>query len=121
MRPAVQALSVLAAAAAIGSATVAAAPGAAAAGPPVITYRSCFSFTYAIDCEVHWSGGTDPATVAWASGTNSNVSGSRTDPVAHITIAGGNCVPATFYTVKITITDAIGQSVSATLPGRCTI
>lgn len=96
------------------------APSAQAATGPKVTGGSCSETSYAIQCVVAWSGGTDPSSVVWTAVANSSISTYQTNPVTHTSIGAGNCVPGTFYTVKATITDAAGVSISATFGGgRC--
>jgi hypothetical protein len=109
-------LPVTASAAADGTATPAAAP--------TITRAYCGSgITYWIECDAWWEGGTDPAVATWTAVSGAWINRSATDPVARHTIGYGNCIPGSFFVVKVTVTDAAGLSTSTQVPGgrRCPV
>jgi hypothetical protein len=95
------------------------APSAGAATGPTITRGSCGDASFAYTCQLTWTGGTDPSTVAWTAMENDTVSFSQTNAAAHTSVGGGNCVPNGFYEVKATVTDANGLSATTFLGGRC--
>jgi hypothetical protein len=114
-----KALAISVAAATLSAGAIAiAAPVSAAAGP-VITHGSCGSSNFSIQCQITWSGGTDPSTVRWIAVANSSIGGSLTNPSTHSSIGFGNCIPNGFYEVKATVTDAHGLSASTFLGGNC--
>jgi hypothetical protein len=98
---------------------IAAAPTADAATGPVITQASCSESSFFFQCQISWSGGTDPSAVQWAAWANSSIGGSVTNPGTHRSLGEGNCVPNTSYEVKATVTDASGLSASTFLGGHC--
>jgi hypothetical protein len=95
------------------------APSAGAATGPTITRGSCSESSFFFQCQITWSGGTDPSTVRWTALANSSIGGSTTNPAAHTSLGQGNCVPNTSYEVKATVTDANGLSASTFLGGHC--
>ena len=104
-------------------AAVAAAPASpvqAAAGP-TITNSSCSDTSYLATCTISWSGGTPPFTVTWSSiGAPLSSSGGTFSGVTGYSVnVGGQCVPQTFYEVKVTVTDAAGLSATTYAGGRC--
>jgi len=105
-------------------ATTALISAAVAVSPPARSATFQFTRTYCnagstfwISCDAFWEGGADPATALWSNGTNSWVGTTRIDPANHHTWVDGNCIPNTLFTVKVTVTDATGQSITATVPG----
>jgi hypothetical protein len=104
---------------AVVSSLLAVAPSADAATGPTITQASCSESSYFFQCQIGWSGGTDPSAVRWVAVANSSIGGSLTNPAAHSSLSSGNCIPGSSYEVKATVTDATGLSASRFLGGPC--
>ncbi|BCJ68431.1 hypothetical protein [Polymorphospora rubra] len=101
------------------SAAAPAPPSAVASAGPVITSAYCFpGSTYLLSCEARWTGGTDPAVGQWNAVSGGWISSSQTDPVAHVTLGSGNCIPGSFFVIRVTITDAAGLSDTRLVSGR---
>jgi hypothetical protein len=98
---------------------IAAAPSADAATAPTITQGTCSESSFFFQCQISWSGGTDPSTVQWVAWANSSIGNSETNSAAHSSLGEGNCVPNSFYEVKATVTDANGLTASTFLGGHC--
>jgi hypothetical protein len=107
------------AAAGLLSGVIAMAPSASAATGPTITRGSCSESSFFFQCQISWTGGTDPSTVRWTAQANGSIGGSTTNSAAHVSLGQGNCVPNTSYEVKATVTDANGLSASTFLGGHC--
>ena len=96
-----------------------ASPAQAAAGP-TFTYASCGDTSFLTTCEFSWSGGTSPFAVTWSSiESPMSPNGGSFSVTGNSVYVGGNCVPQSFYEVKVTITDAAGLSATAYAGGRC--
>ena len=101
------------------TAATALAPAARAATGPTFTRASCGDTSFLATCTFTWSGGTSPFTLNWTDVKGLSSSGGSGTVAGDSASVSANCIPQSFYEVKMTVTDAAGSSATTFAGGTC--
>ena len=108
----------------LGSAPAAASASASAAVKPAaatlaFTSGRCPEAIYAFGCSASWTGGTSPYTVLWTGVHDAYFYDPAYQTTSQSASVSGDCVPGTFYSVTIKVTDAGGNSILEGMSAPC--
>jgi hypothetical protein len=83
------------------------------------TSGSCPEAIFAFSCTASWTGGTSPYTVQWTGVHDAYFSSPAFQTTGQSASISGDCVPGTFYSVTIRVTDAGGNSIIEGMSAPC--